>query len=64
MKQFLIKFMSGHRIRGKIFAYKTGHELNNKLMHAIFSNPQNWEKTEVSNFTENLIDNVPIAALA
>ena len=57
-------FMSGHRIRGKIFAYKTGHELNNKLMHAIFSNPQNWEKTEVSNFTENLIDNVPIAALA
>ena len=57
-------FISGFRIKGKIYAYKTGHELNNKLMHAIFNNPQNWNKSEVSEFTEKRMENEPIAALA
>ena len=57
-------FISGFRIKGKICAYKTGHELNNKLMHAIFNNPQNWNKSEVSEFTEKRMENEPIAALA
>jgi len=33
-------------------------------MHAIFNNPQNWNKSEVSEFTEKRMENEPIAALA
>ena len=36
-------FMAGYRINGKINAYKSGHELNNKLIHALFTENENWE---------------------
>ena len=35
-------FMAGYRINGMVNGYKSGHELNNKLMHALFSNNENW----------------------
>ena len=34
--------MAGYRINGMVNGYKSGHELNNKLMHALFSNNENW----------------------
>ena len=36
-------FMAGFRINGKINAYKSGHELNNRLIHALFTKNENWE---------------------
>ena len=35
-------FMAGYRINGKVNAFKSGHELNNKLMRSLFSNRENW----------------------
>ena len=35
-------FMAGFRINGKVIAYKSGHELNNKLMRTLFSDNKNW----------------------
>ena len=34
--------MAGYRINGKVNAFKSGHELNNKLMRSLFSNNKNW----------------------
>ena len=55
-------FIAGHRINGKVNAFKSGHELNNKLMRLLFSNKDNWELTsynsdkfiESDNSSENL----------
>ena len=59
-------FMAGYRINGKINAYKSGHELNNKLIHALFNENENWELKTLD--SENVITNVNqserIAALA
>ena len=38
-------FIAGHRINGKVNAFKSGHELNNKLMRLLFSSKENWELT-------------------
>ena len=35
-------FMAGYRINGKVNAFKSGHELNNRLMRSLFSNRENW----------------------
>lgn len=35
-------YLSGHFINGAFQAYKTGHKLNNMLMHELFSNPENY----------------------
>ena len=35
--------LAGHRILGSFFTSHTGHELNVKLLEAIFSADQNWE---------------------
>ena len=59
-------FMAGYRINGKINAYKSGHELNNKLIHALFNENENWELKTLD--SENIITNVNqserIAAIA
>ena len=59
-------FMAGFRINGKVIAYKSGHELNNKLMHTLFSDNKNWSispyrSSEIFNF-ENPLE--PMAAIA
>ena len=59
-------FMAGFRINGKVIAYKSGHELNNKLMHTLFSDNKNWsispyKSSETFNFKNPL---EPIAAIA
>jgi len=35
-------YMLGSPIIGKFTAYKSGHELNNKLLRALVANPQSW----------------------
>ena len=59
-------FMAGYRINGKISAYKSGHELNNKLIHALFTENKNWELKTLD--SENIITDVNqserIAAIA
>ena len=58
-------FMAGYRINGKIKAYKSGHELNNKLIHALFTENKNWELKTID--SENIINNnksEKIAAIA
>ena len=54
--------MAGYRINGMVNGYKSGHELNNKLMHALFSNNENWcfkkfQKPKIQNndYTEEKI---------
>ncbi|MGN0915128.1 MAG: UDP-3-O-acyl-N-acetylglucosamine deacetylase [Succinivibrio sp.] len=39
-------YMSGHSILGNFSAYKTGHDLNNKLLRALLSDPSNYEVIE------------------
>ena len=46
-------FMAGYRINGKVNAFKSGHELNNKLMRQLFSNKENWELATYN--SENII---------
>lgn len=36
-------FICGHNMLGNFKAYKSGHNLNNKLLRAVFSNQKNWE---------------------
>jgi len=51
-------YMLGSPIIGKFTAYKSGHELNNKLLRALVENPQSWS-------LENLDDNdIEMAELA
>ena len=57
--------MAGYRINGKINAYKSGHELNNKLIHALFTENENWELKTIDSV--NIINNnksEKIAAIA
>ena len=59
-------YMAGFRINGKVIAYKSGHELNNKLMHTLFSDNKNWsispyKSSETFNF-ENSLE--PMTAIA
>lgn len=35
-------FLLGHRVRGKYHAFKSGHELNNKLCLALQAKPSSW----------------------
>jgi UDP-3-O-[3-hydroxymyristoyl] N-acetylglucosamine deacetylase len=35
-------FLLGHRVRGKYHAFKSGHELNNKLCRALLAKPEAW----------------------
>ncbi len=35
-------FLLGHRVRGKYHAFKSGHELNNKLCLALLAQPAAW----------------------
>ncbi|MGN0893650.1 MAG: UDP-3-O-acyl-N-acetylglucosamine deacetylase, partial [Succinivibrio sp.] len=39
-------YMSGHSILGCFRAYKTGHDLNNRLLRAFLSDPANYEIIE------------------
>ena len=35
-------FLLGHRVRAKYHAFKSGHELNNKLCLALLARPAAW----------------------
>ncbi len=39
-------FLLGHRVRGKYHAFKSGHELNNKLCLALRARPEAWRYAE------------------
>ncbi|WP_100656583.1 UDP-3-O-acyl-N-acetylglucosamine deacetylase [Alteromonas flava] len=36
-------YLCGHSIIGELFAYKTGHGLNNKLLNAMLADTSSWE---------------------
>ena len=36
-------YLAGHQILGEFYAYKSGHSLNNQLLHAVFSDRANWQ---------------------
>jgi UDP-3-O-[3-hydroxymyristoyl] N-acetylglucosamine deacetylase len=35
-------FLSGHYVLGKFTIFKSGHELNNKLLHSLFKDDSCW----------------------
>ena len=39
--------LAGWSINGRVEAERTGHALNNKLLHALFAEPSNWELVPV-----------------
>ncbi len=39
--------LSKYKIIGSIFGYKTGHQLNHKLLEKIFSSEDNWEFSDI-----------------
>jgi len=39
--------LAGYPIMGHVVAEKAGHALNNKLLHAVFADPANWEVVDV-----------------
>jgi len=39
--------LAGYPILGHVVAEKAGHALNNKLLHAVFADPANWEIIDV-----------------
>ncbi len=42
-------YMDGHSILGSFKAYKTGHDLNNRLLRALISDPANYEVIQFTN---------------
>jgi UDP-3-O-[3-hydroxymyristoyl] N-acetylglucosamine deacetylase len=34
--------LAGHNLRGRFVAHRTGHALNNRLLHALFADRANW----------------------
>ena len=42
-------YMDGHSILGNFKAYKTGHDLNNRLLRAFLADPKNYEVIEFTN---------------
>lgn len=36
-------YLAGHQILGAFYAYKSGHMLNNKLLHAVFENDNHYK---------------------
>ena len=59
-------FIAGYRINGKVNAFKSGHELNNKLMRLLFSSKENWELTSynTNQFVESDNSSENFAAIA
>lgn len=41
--------LSGAQIIGSFYSYHAGHDLNNKLLHEIFSSKENWELVDEAN---------------
>ena len=46
-------FLLGHRVRGKYHAFKSGHELNNKLCLALLAKPGTWRYSTSVASTKN-----------
>ncbi len=42
-------YMNGHSILGSFKAYKTGHDLNNRLLKALLSSPENYQELSFEN---------------
>jgi len=40
-------YLSGGLVRGHFSGYRSGHELNNRLLHKIFSNKNAWKLAEI-----------------
>lgn len=36
-------YLAGHQILGAFYGYKSGHMLNNNLLKAVFSDPNNFK---------------------
>ena len=49
-------YLLGHSLIGEFFGYKSGHFLNNKLLHALLDDTEAWE---LVSFEEG--DNTPIS---
>jgi len=58
-------YLSGSLILGRIKAYKSGHDMNSKLLNSIFSSQDNWELIENTQIIQDKdYDNFMISALA
>ena len=57
-------YLSGHRISANIFAEKSGHSLNNKLVHEIFRQRSCWNFQEESLETPRNWQSNGLAAIA
>lgn len=40
-------YLAGHYIKGEVVAYKSGHALNNKLLHQFFATEDAWRTIEI-----------------
>jgi len=54
-------YLAGGQVLGAFSGYKSGHALNNKLLHALFADPSAWAYDTVS---EMEADNVPNGGIA
>jgi len=45
-------YLLGHSLIGEFIGYKSGHGLNNKLLHELAANPQAWEFVEFTDEAE------------
>jgi UDP-3-O-[3-hydroxymyristoyl] N-acetylglucosamine deacetylase len=52
-------FLAGAPIIGKFTGIKSGHDLNNKLLRAIFADPKSWkmvDMTEINNDNDAILN--------
>ncbi len=57
-------YLSGHRISANIYADKSGHALNNELLHKIFKQRDCWSFQEETSKTQDNWESAGMAALA
>jgi len=48
-------YLAGHQIVGSFVGHRSGHALNNKLLRALFADPEAWTYGELTNADEELV---------
>ena len=50
-------YLTGHQIVGSFVGHRSGHALNNKLLQALFADPEAWAYDELTHAEEELVPN-------
>lgn len=57
-------YLCGHSIIGAFYGYKSGHALNNKLLHELFANQSAWEIVTFADEKKSPVRFAPVLASA